>query len=84
MNRYFEDARYYAKRAGETTVRGVREELAPVTERIERLTGEDEDPEPTRGEAVRVKAEKAVMRARAEARRAVAEGREKLAAVRSA
>ena len=84
MNRYFEDARYYAKRAGETTVRGVREELAPVTERFERLTGEDEDAEPTRLEAVRTRADRAVARARAEARRAVDEGREKLAAVRSA
>jgi len=86
MNRYFEDTRYYAKKTGETALRGIREELAPLTARIERLTGddEDEDAEQTRVMAVRAKADGAVTKARREVRRAVATGREKLTAYRTA
>lgn len=42
MNRNFEDAWYYVKRAGETAARGVREELEPVERRLTRLTGGEE------------------------------------------
>ena len=53
MNKHFEDARYYLKRAGETAGKGLKEELEPVEARFRELTGKEEEPEPNRLEAVK-------------------------------
>lgn len=52
MNKHFHDARYYLQRAGEHLALGVRETVAPVTERVQNSLGDDEEPEPTRWEAL--------------------------------
>lgn len=46
MNRHFEDARYYLKRARETAKRGIAEELRPFEERLRSLTGREKESEP--------------------------------------
>ena len=83
MNKHFEDTRYYVKRAGETMVRGVREELAPLVRRYEKLTGDDEEPA---GRLAELEAELWTVRERAEteAREMIGEARAKLAAYRTA
>lgn len=52
MNKHFHDARYYLQRAGEHLALGVRETVAPITERARGYFGDDEEPEPTRWEAL--------------------------------
>ncbi|QLH84701.1 DUF7553 family protein [Halosimplex pelagicum] len=76
MNRHFEDTLYYLKRAGQTARKGVREELAPVEERVRTLVGREREPEPGRAEAVRSELATVPERARDEAGRVVAEARE--------
>jgi len=71
MNRQFRDTRYYLKRAAETARMGVREELAPVEERVRRRLGRERDPEPGRVEAVRSELASVPERVRGEAREAV-------------
>jgi hypothetical protein len=44
MNKHFEDTRYYLSRAAEMAKRGVAEELEPVRERVQAVTGEEEEP----------------------------------------
>jgi hypothetical protein len=82
MNRHFEDARYYLKRAGETARKGVEEELEPVQERVRELTGGEEDPEPGRLEEIRSDLEDIQNRAEGEAKEAIGEAREKLHGLR--
>jgi len=83
MNKYFRDARYYLKRAGETASKGVREELAPVESRFRELTGtEAEEPEPSRLEAVKADLQALQERAEGEAEEAIAEARKKIGAYR--
>jgi len=53
MNKHFEDTRYYVKRAGETAKRGIAEELEPIEERVQAITGRGKEPEPSRLEEVR-------------------------------
>jgi hypothetical protein len=43
MNKHFEDAWYYARRAGEHLTRGLREELTPVERRLREATGREEE-----------------------------------------
>ncbi len=78
MNRHFEDARYYLKRAGETATKGVAEELAPVAERFRELTGREAEPEPDRLDAVRAELREVQAKAEGEAREAIADAREKI------
>jgi len=78
MNKHFEDTRYYLKRAGETAKRGVSEELEPVRERFEDLTGGEEEPEPTRVEKVRADLKDLQAKAEGEAKESIAEARGKL------
>lgn len=78
MNRHFEDARYYLKRAGETASKGVKEELEPVAERFRELTGRDEDPEPGRLDEVKEDLHEIQAKAEGEAREAIADAREKI------
>lgn len=52
MNKHFEDAWYYGKRAGRHLGRGVREELAPVERRARKRLGRERD-ERSRAERLR-------------------------------
>jgi len=78
MNKHFEDARYYLKRAGETAKRGIAEELEPVEERVRELTGNEAEPEPGRLEDIRADLEDIQERAEGEAKEAIGDAREKL------
>lgn len=78
MNKHFEDTRYYLKRAGQTAKDGVSEELEPLRERFESLTGGDEEPEPTRVERLREELAELQERAEGEAKEAIGTAREKL------
>jgi hypothetical protein len=78
MNKYFEDTRYYLKRAGETAKKGVQEELEPIEERVKELTGREEEPEPGRFEAVREDLKEIQGRAEGEAKEAIESARGKI------
>lgn len=78
MNKHFEDTQYYLKRAGETAKRGVVEELEPVEERFKKLTGGEEEPAPGRLEEVREDLKEIQMKAEGEAKKAIADAREKI------
>jgi molecular chaperone GrpE (heat shock protein) len=78
MNKHFEDTRYYLKRAGETAKDGISEELEPLRERFESLTGGEAEPEPTRVEKLRADLEGLQERAEGEAKEAIGKAREKL------
>lgn len=78
MNRHFEDARYYLKRAGQTAKRGIAQELEPVEKRVRELTGREEEPEPGRLEEIRADLRDIERRAEGEAREAIANARERL------
>ena len=82
MNKHFEDARYYLKRAGETAKKGVEEELQPVRERFQELTGEDDEPELSRLEQVRGDLKDVQASAEGEAKEAIGEARERITAYR--
>ncbi|MFB6138397.1 MAG: hypothetical protein ABEJ42_08705 [Halobacteriaceae archaeon] len=83
MNRNFEDARYYLRRAGETAKAGVAEELEPLQERIQDLTGrgEDETPDGTL-ESLQERVEELEEKAEGEARRALTSAKGRLEKVR--
>jgi len=78
MNRHFEDTRYYLKRAGETAKRGIQEELDPLQERVQELTGDEEEPEPGRIGKLREDLQQLGERAEGEAKEAIENAREKL------
>jgi hypothetical protein len=82
MNKHFEDARYYLKRATETAAKGVLEELEPIESRFRELTGREEEPEPSRLAAIREELDTLEERAEGEAKEAIAEAREKLKSYR--
>jgi len=82
MNKHFEDARYYLKRAGEHTTEGLKEELEPIEERVRTLTGREAEPEPTRLERVREELQDLERRAEGEAKAAIGQARERLRNVR--
>ena len=78
MNKHFEDARYYMKRAGEHAAEGVREELQPVEERFREMTGREKEPEPTRLEQIREDLLVVQQNAEGEAKEAIEDARERL------
>lgn len=78
MNKHFEDARYYMKRAGETAKAGVAEELEPVRERFQNLTGQDEEPEQGRLEEIRQDLAELAETAEGETKEAIQNAREKI------
>jgi len=82
MNKHFEDARYYVKRAGEHAAEGVKEELEPIERRVRELTGREAEPEPSRLERVREELRDVERRAEGEAKAAIEQARERLRAVR--
>jgi len=82
MNKHFEDTRYYLKRAAETAKRGVAEELEPVRERVQEITGEEEEVEPGRIDKVREDLRELERKAEGEAKAAIGDARQKLTAYR--
>ena len=81
MNKHFEDARYYLKRAGETAKAGVSEELEPIQERVKELTNREEEadePEPGRFDAVRQELKELSEKAEGETREAIDKARAKI------
>ena len=84
MNKHFEDATYYLKRAGETAKAGVSEELEPVQNRIDDLIDrEEEEPEPGRFDEVRAELKELQEKAEGETREAIADARERINSYRS-
>lgn len=84
MNKHFEDAKYYLKRAGETAKAGISEELEPLMQRVDDLVDREEaDPEPGRFDEVRAELETLQQRAEGETREAIADARERIDAYRS-
>jgi len=83
MNKHFEDARYYIKRAGETARKGVAEELEPVEQRFKTLTGREEEPEPSRLDEVKADLKEIQGKAEGEAREAIADARERIESYRT-
>ena len=84
MNKHFEDAKYYLKRAGETAKAGISEELEPLKERVDDLVDREEaDPEPGHFDEVRADLEALQERAEGETREAIADARERIDAYRS-
>ncbi|MFB6308475.1 MAG: hypothetical protein ABEH35_04015 [Haloarculaceae archaeon] len=78
MNKHFEDARYYLKRAGETAKKGVEEELEPIEQRFREMTGNDEEPEPGRLDEVKADLKELQSKAEGEARDAIEDAHEKI------
>lgn len=78
MNRHFEDAQYYLKRAGQTAKRGIEKELEPIERRVRELTGQEKDPEPSRLEEIRADLTDIERRAEGEAREAIENARRRL------
>lgn len=83
VNKHFEDARYYMKRAGETAKAGVSEEVGKIEERFRNLTGRDEEPEPGRLDEIKADLQELSERAEGEAREAIDDARERIEAYRS-
>jgi len=78
MNRHFDDARYYLKRAGYHLKKGLGKEVAPVERRVRELTGREVDPEPNRVQKVRRELDALEDRAEHRAKRAVSDARRRL------
>ncbi|MUV89476.1 hypothetical protein GJ629_05845 [Halapricum sp. CBA1109] len=82
MNKHFEDTQYYLKRAGSEAKRGIKEELEPVQERVERLAGNEDEPEEGRLDSIKSDLKKIQGRAEGEAKEAIGEARERVEALR--
>lgn len=79
MNKHFDDAKYYLKRAGETAKAGVSEELEPLRERLNELIDrEEEEPEPGRFDEVRRDLKELQAKAEGETREAIADARQRI------
>jgi hypothetical protein len=78
MNKHFEDAWYYLRRAGTHVRAGVREELTPVERRLRAWTGRDAEPEPSPSERVRANVREVERKAQRRARGAVSDARERI------
>lgn len=78
MNKHFEDAWYYLRRAWAHLSTGIREELAPVERRVRRWAGRETEPEPSRGEKVRRNVREAERKAQERAKGAVRDVQERI------
>jgi hypothetical protein len=78
MNKHFEDAQYYLKRAGETAAEGIKTELDPLADRVKDIAGIDDEPEPSRVEKLRGELEELQERAEGETKEAIRNAREGL------
>lgn len=82
VNKHFEDARYYLKRAGETAKAGLAEEVSSVEERFRELTGREEEPADSRLEEMKAELVELGERAEGEAKEAIEDARERIEAYR--
>ena len=78
VNKHFEDARYYLKRAGETAKVGLAEEVSAVEERFRDLTGREEEPEDNRLKEIKAELAELQERAEGEANEAIEDARERI------
>jgi molecular chaperone GrpE (heat shock protein) len=78
MNKHFEDAQYYLKRAGETAAEGVKEEIEPLADRVKDVAGIEDEPEPSRVDRLREDLEELQERAEGETKEAIGNARERL------
>lgn len=76
MNDHFEDAWYYARRAGAHLSRGLREELAPLERRFREATGRERE-DLSRSDRWRARLESAEERVERRARRVAGRVRER-------
>ncbi len=84
MNKHFEDAKYYLKRAGETAKAGVSEEIEPIRERVNDLIDrEEEEPKPGRFDEVREELKELQEKAEGETREAIQDARDRIDSYRS-
>jgi hypothetical protein len=84
MNKHFEDAKYYLKRAGETAKAGVSEELEPLRNRVDDLIDrEEEEPEPGRFDEVREELKELQKKAEGETREAIEDARNRIETYRN-
>lgn len=79
MSKHFEDARYYLGRAADHAKEGIKEELAPVQEKVKGIVGDKEaEPEPSRLDRIQTDLKELEEKAEGEAREAVASARRKI------
>jgi hypothetical protein len=78
MNKHFEDARYYLGRASEHAKEGVLEELEPIEQRFKKLSGGDEEPEPSRLEKLQQELTELETRAEGDAKQAIRDARDRI------
>jgi hypothetical protein len=78
MNKHFEDAQYYLKRAGETAAKGIGEEVGSIRERFQALVGGDEEPEAGRLDEFRADLDELIERAEGQTRERLEEARERI------
>lgn len=79
MNKHFEDAKYYLKRAGETAKAGVTEEIEPVRERVtDLIEREEEEAVPGRFDEVREDLKELQQKAEGETREAIEDARARI------
>ncbi|MFB6119450.1 hypothetical protein [Halosegnis sp.] len=78
VNKHFEDARYYLKRAGETAKAGLAEEVSGVEERFRELTGREEEPEAGRLDEFKAELAELQERAEGEAKEAIQDARDRI------
>ncbi len=83
MNKHFEDALYYLKRAGEHARIGVEETLEAAEANLRAWTGREKAPEPDRVEALRDDVADLERRVESETRAAIGKARGKLEAYRA-
>jgi hypothetical protein len=79
MNKHFEDARYYLKRAGETAAAGLSEEIESYRDRVMAALGREDEAVPvSRLDELRAELNGLVDRAEGEAREALEDARDRL------
>lgn len=77
MNKHFEDAWYYGKRASKHLTRGLREELEPVEYRVRKAMGREKE-DLSRAERLRAGLKEREYEVERRARRAVRRARRKV------
>ncbi|XVH31969.1 DUF7553 family protein [Haloferacaceae archaeon DSL9] len=78
MNKHFQDAGYYLRRASKHARDGLREELEPLEQRLREYTGREQEPEPSRIERLQADLMALEQKAEGEARNAIGKARTKL------
>ncbi|WP_458187603.1 DUF7553 family protein [Haladaptatus sp. NG-WS-4] len=78
MNKHFEDAWYYLRRAGTHLERGIREELEPFELKIREATGREKTREPSRSGTVRSNIQDVEKKAKRRSRDAVRDARKRI------